>query len=97
MITLPYTKAAEVALALMAKAAVQADDESLALVMGVRRMLKAIATGELIVTEPPTPRPIEPQWNHVSSCPAAAGMGPCNCGSPAPPGPSLDEEGDDDI
>ena len=95
-----YQEVAKLALALIAKANIQADDESLALTMATRQMLGQIVTGELIVSPPPKPKPPKGQKAvHSSSCPAAAQMGPCNCGAdkaPEPPPPMVLAEEDEE-
>lgn len=52
MATVPYSKIAEIGLSIIATAHVPATDEALALAQGVRQMLKAIVSGQLLVVEP---------------------------------------------
>lgn len=59
-VTIPYPKVAEAALAMLEAASVPADDASLALAIGVRSLLRDIATGALMVlpAAPSQPAPV---------------------------------------
>jgi hypothetical protein len=55
-----HNQLAKAALDLIARTSVSADDQSLAIAMQVRGMLHKIASGQLVVTEPPKVEPAGP-------------------------------------
>ena len=61
-VTVPFPKLAEIALSAMSQATVKADDDTLAMIVGCRRFLRAIMDGTLIVMQaaPPEAPPAQP-------------------------------------
>jgi hypothetical protein len=58
-----FPQLAQLGLELIARATVSADDNSLALAQGTRNMLKAIVSGELVVSQPQSSAAPPPPWN----------------------------------
>jgi hypothetical protein len=75
-ITVPPSKLAEIALSAMAQANVKADDETLAMVTGARRFLRAIMDETLIVVENPGFQGETPDASEPDSLPPALRAAP---------------------
>lgn len=89
-IQISYAQIAQVGLATVNKAQISADDTSMALVNGLKEMLRGIASGALIVAPTPAGAEKSAQGNPAPAHPRPALKPPRRPYSPVPPHPKQD-------